>query len=136
PADEGGAELFGVKWGQWIHHESTPLKIGWWRTESGPLANTRSGAPLPVGELSLYRTRLFRGETQSLLKLESGESVVSRVVPDPSGGDDVTHKSARSATGSLYVWGTLPRSDHSSLAIEGIVFFVMTHRALDEGAHG
>ena len=88
---------------------------------------------MPVAELSLFRTRLFSGETQSLLKLESGESVFSRVIPDaPPGGEESA--AAASARG-LYVWGTLPRTDHSSLATEGVVFFVMTHRALEEGAN-
>lgn len=133
PSDEGGAELFGVKWGEWIGDESNPLKINWWRTESGLLANTRNGAPLPVAELGVFRTRLFSGETQSLLKLESGESVFSRVIPDaPAGSEDsAPEDSAR----GLYVWGTLPRTDHSSLATEGVVFFVMTHRALEDGAN-
>jgi hypothetical protein len=134
PGEDGGAELFGVKWGDWIGDEATPLKVNWWRTESGLLANTRNGAPLPVGELSLFRTRLFSGDTQSLLKLESGESVFSRVIPDAP--DDVTGTGEEtSATSGLYVWGTLPRTDHSSLATEGVVFFVMTHRALEEGAN-
>lgn len=132
PADDGGAELFGVKWGAWIGTADSPLKISWWRTESGLLANTRNGAPLPVSELNLFRTRLFSGETQSLLKLESGESVISRVIPDaPLNENDA---SPESAMGPLYVWGTLPRTDHSTLATEGVVFFVMTHRALEEGA--
>lgn len=138
PAGEGGAELFGVQWEQWLQAETTPLEIQWWRTESGLLANTRNGAPLPVANLDLFRTRLFRGESQSLLKLENGDSVFSRVIPDFSsedGEDGEIGSAAATATGPLYVWGTLPRTDHSSLATEGVVFFVMTHRALAEGAH-
>ncbi len=132
PSDDGGAEIFGVKWGDWIGDEANPLKINWWRTESGLLANTRNGAPLSVGDLTLFRTRLYSGETQSLLKLESGESVISRVIPDGPSSEGETDSA--SAANSLYVWGTLPRTDHSSLATEGVVFFVMTHRALEAGA--
>ena len=133
PSDEGGAELFGVKWGDWIGGGDSALKVNWWRTESSLLANTRNGSPLPVAELSVFKTRLFSGETQSLLKLESGESVFSRVIPDAPAGEEES-AAAASARG-LYVWGTLPRTDHSSLATDGIVFFVMTHRALEEGAN-
>ncbi len=129
PSDGGGAELFGVKWGEWKGDETNPLKVNWWRTESGLLANTRNGAPLPVSDLGLFRTRLFTGETQSLLKLEGGESVFARIIPDGPGSG------SNSSAGSLYVWGTLPRTDHSSLATDGVVFFVMTHRALEEGAN-
>lgn len=129
PPDSGGAELFGVKWGEWKGDEANPLKVNWWRTESGLLSNTRNGSPLPVSDLGLFRTRLFTGETQSLLKLESGESVFARVIPDGTAGG------SESADGSLHVWGTLPRTDHSSLATEGVVFFVMIHRALEEGAN-
>jgi len=36
--------------------------------------------------------------------------------------------------GAVYAWATIPRTDHASLATEGIVFFAMIHRALDAGA--
>jgi len=123
PRDEPGGELFGVRWREWRESESDPLAIGWWRTESGLLADTRSGAPLPVGEVDIHRTRRFEGEGQPLLELEGGEAVATRLVDasDPGGG-------------AVHVWGTLPKADHSNLATEGVVFFVMIHRALAEGA--
>ncbi|MEX2579280.1 MAG: BatA domain-containing protein [Verrucomicrobiales bacterium] len=125
PRDGGDASLFGVGWGEWLGNEGAPLEIGWWRTESGLLANTRSGSPLPIGELGIFKSRAFSGETQPLLRLESGEAVVARVITDLDGADD----------GAVYVWGTLPRTDHSTLAADGVAFFVMVHRGLEEGAN-
>ena len=133
PPEDGGGECLGVKWGEWIGDETHPLKLTWWRAESGLLANTRNGSPLPVSDLGIFRSRLYTGETQSLLKIESGESIISRIIPGASGSD--AESDSGPATGSLHVWGTLPRTDHSSLATDGIVFFVMTHRALEEGAN-
>jgi len=128
PPGDGGSEFFGVKWGDWSAGGDAPLPVKWWRTESGLLGNIRSGDPLPVSDLAIFRTRIFTGETQSLLKLENEVSVIARILTDP-----VENES--DATSSFYTWGTLPKSDHSNLATEGIVFFVMIHRALEEGAN-
>ncbi len=128
PPGDGGGHLFGMKWGDWNNYETGHPGIKWWRTESGLLANTRNGSPLSVSDLVLFRTRQFSGETQSLLTLENETPAIARVIPDL--GSNGNGNSA-----SFHVWGTLPRSDHSNLASEGIVFFVMLHRALDEGAN-
>ncbi len=128
PPDAGGGELFGLKWGEWIDGGGEPLPIDWWRTETGLLANTRNGTPLPVAELAVFRARLFEGETLPLLRLNDDRSLVARVVTDTGANE------GEAAAGTVHVWGTLPRSDHSGLASEGIVFFVMTHRALESGA--
>lgn len=119
PATDGGSELFGFSWGQWIEESEELFAVNWWRTETDILADTRGGAPLPVNELGFFRIRQFTGEDQPLLRLESGASAVSRLVTE--------------TPGPVYVWSTLPRADHSTLATEGIVFFVMIHRALAAG---
>lgn len=129
PPDEPGAEWAGVSWGEWSGGSGEAMPIEWWRTETGLLANTRSGSPLPVSELSVFRSRSYRGETLPLLKLAGDRPLVSRVLPDGGGGDE-----RRNGTGGLHVWGTLPRIDHSNLATEGVVFFVMIQRALEAGA--
>jgi hypothetical protein len=128
PADEGGGELFGVKWGEWQGGGDQPLAVDWWRTETGLLANTRNGAPLPVSELGVFRTRAFEGGDLPLLKVKDDLTVIARVLTEAGLSDE------ENANGSVHVWGTLPRADHSGLASEGVVFFVMTHRALDAGA--
>lgn len=117
--------FFGVQWGDWIEQDTQSLELGWWRTDSDLLENTRSGDPLPVNELKIFRNRLFEGDVQALLKLESGEPIIARVFGDDSTPDQ----------GAVYVWSTLPRADYSTFASEGITFFVMLHRALDQGAN-
>jgi len=128
PTDEGGGELFGVKWGEWIGGGDEALAIDWWRTETGLLANTRNGAPLPVSELGIFRTRRIEGELLPLLKLKDDLAVVARLLTTAG------EAAGETTSGSVHVWGTLPRPDHSGLASEGVVFFVMTHRALEAGA--
>lgn len=126
PADPGPA-WHGVKWGDWIEGGGEALPVEWWRTEAGLLENTRNGDPLPVSDLSVFRTRLFEGETLPLLKVGGDRTVISRVIDEEG-----ARKSG--AAGGLHVWGTLPRIDHSNLATEGVVFFVMIQRALGAGA--
>ena len=121
PGDTEEGSLFGVEWNDWIGDQSAPIEIGWWRTESGLLANTRNGSPLPIGDLRIFRSRDFSGENQPLLKLVSGESVIAKVLTE--------------TRGLVYVWGTLPRLDYSTLAADGVAFFVMIHRGLDAGAN-
>ena len=120
-SDESETSLFGFQWNDWKESENQPLPIEWWRTESGLLANTQSGEPLPVGDLSFFRTRGFSGEFQPLLRSESDAALFAKITSE--------------TPGTVYALGTLPRTDHSSLAMEGIVFFIMIHRALEEGAN-
>ena len=122
---EAGERLFGFSWGKWQESSTTSLEVGWWRTESELLANTRNGAPLPIGDLKLFKTRLFNSESQPLLKLESGEPVISKLITDHLGP----------TAGHVYIWGTLPKTDHSTFATDGVAFFVMLHRALDSGVN-
>ncbi|MDC0263248.1 BatA domain-containing protein, partial [Verrucomicrobiales bacterium] len=120
PPDELSGESFlGFKWGEYLGKGEDLLKVGWWRTESGLLANTRNGNPLPVGDLNVFQARANEGEIQPLLKLESGEVVIGKLISETQG--------------PVYIWATLPRSNFSTLASDGIAFFVMIHRALDEG---
>jgi len=120
PPDELSGESFlGFKWGEYLGKGEELLKVGWWRTESGLLANTRNGNPLPVGDLNVFQARANEGEIQPLLKLESGEVVIGKLISETQG--------------PVYIWATLPRSNFSTLASDGIAFFVMIHRALDEG---
>lgn len=95
------------------------FEVGWWRTSSGILRNTQNGDPLPLGSLRLFRIREFEGNTQSFLDLKDGRPVIARLISD--------------YRGEIYVWGTLPRATHSSLASDGVAFFVMIHRALQSG---
>lgn len=120
--DQHDAPWPGLRWTDWMESEE-PMAIEWWRTETGLLANTRSGAPLPLSEIAIRRTRLFEGNTMPLLKAAPDRTVIARVLARDA-----------DAAGSVYVWGTLPRQDHSNFTSEGIVLFAMVHRALADGA--
>lgn len=121
PAETPGHQFAGFQWQEWTSTGGDSIPIDWWRTESGLLANTQNGEPLPVGDLTLFRARQFAGEFQPLLRTGEVTSVIAKLISE--------------TPGSAYVWGTLPRTDHSSLATDGVVFFVMLHRALEEGAN-
>ncbi|MEM7698446.1 MAG: BatA domain-containing protein [Verrucomicrobiota bacterium] len=112
----------GIEWGERIQSGETPPSVEWWRTGSGLLANTRNGDPLPVNDLKILKRRPFSApDTQSFLEIADDESLLSEVItPEP---------------GHLYMLSLLPRQDHSSLASDGIAYFVMLHRALEQGAN-
>jgi len=118
--EESGGEFLGFRWEDWAGDGENPRAVSWWRTDSGLLANARNGDPLPVGDLALFRTRRFSGETRGLVRTGENEEVISQLIG--------------TSQGSAYAWGTLPRPGYSSLATDGIAFFVMTQRALASGA--
>jgi len=120
-SDEGNHAFFGIQWDDWFDRSSSPASASWWRTESGLLENTQNGTPLPVDKLRFFRHRKFAGDVQPLLKLNDETVIFAKALTETKG--------------SLYLWGTLPRTDYSTLATEGVSFFVMTHRALAEGAN-
>ncbi len=62
------------------------------------------------------RTRRFEGEVLPLLRLKDDLTVIARILDERGESDE------DSPAGSVHVWGTLPRSDHSALASEGVVF--------------
>lgn len=119
--DSGAHALFGNRWEAWSDRTSSPASASWWRTESGLLENTRNGTPLPVDKLRFFKTRAFSGELQPLLKLDDETTIFAKTLTETKG--------------SLYFLGTLPRTDHSTLATDGVSFFIMTHRGLSEGAN-
>ncbi len=121
PIPDDGRSILGMSWSPGEADRSEDgLKVGWWRTESGLLRNTQDGEPLPLGSTRVFRVSTFQGESQPLLRLEDGRTLVAR--------------SVNRLPGSLFFWGTLPRSSDSSLAADGVAFFVMIHRALERGA--
>jgi Aerotolerance regulator N-terminal len=120
PAGEGGPTFLGASWGDWQEDSAMPLSVTWWRTETGLLSNTRNGAPLPVGDWKIARHRPFIGDSQSLLRIEPDINLIARIIHD--------------GAGSAYFLGTLPRPDHANLVSEGIAFFALLHRVLDEGS--
>ncbi len=110
--------LFGCRWMNWQTNE-TPVKIGHWRPEADLLASTRSGSPLPLGELNFYRHCEIQSERTSVLgSLDGGDSLLLRALSDH---------------GAVYFFSALPGTRDSNLIDNGVVFYVMIQRALARG---
>ena len=119
PKTPGGNELFGYRWTEWDDDPAEVEDAGTWRTDAGILQNTQDGNALPVGDLKVYRHCEFEGSGSALARLQSGSPLLSRATTD---------------RGSVWFCGTLPMASHSSLARDGVVFYVMLHRAINTGA--
>ena len=119
PPRQGETGRFlGVGWGQWKQSE-VPPPVAWWRGDGDLLGHTQSNTPLPVGDLRLYQYCPITGPGTVLARLEGGTPWLLR---------------ATTRSGFLYYCATLPDADHSSLAQQGVVFYVMIQRALAVGA--
>ncbi len=111
-----GETVFGVRFGEWL-----PAKrrlIEHWRGEDDLLANGRSGAALPVGELEIDRVCGVEGEFTSLATVEGGFPLLVR---------------ATTRRGGAYFFTTTLAGSDSSLARNGVVLFAAIQRALAEG---
>src|SRR5439155_9952338 len=83
------------------------------------LANTQSGAGLPVGQLQIRRYCNLAGELTPLATLKGGRPLLARL-PTTRGG--------------AYFCTTTTEPRDSSLAANGVVLYVFVHRALAAGA--
>ncbi len=113
----------GVSWTAWEEPGKSAL-LEWWRSDAGLLGPTRAGAALPVGEIEVQRWRGIEGETIPLARLgdESNRALILAQSVDMSG-----------QTGALFLT-TLPGSGSSTMARDGVVLYVLLHRALEAGA--
>jgi hypothetical protein len=119
PKQTGTNQLFGMKWERWNQLNDQPLGIESWRSDSDLLRHTRSGLPLPVGELLTHQFCTVSGDGTVLARLEGGQPFLIRAASDG---------------GPVYFFATLPHGEHSSLAQQGVVFYVIVQRALSLGA--
>ncbi len=120
PMQSGGEPWLGIKWGEWqTAPGDTAIPIASWRGDSGILRHTQSGTPLPVGQLRIFKHRELVGPSTVVARLQNGKPLLARLDQDSR---------------EVYLVTTLPRSDYSSLAQDGIVFYVLIHRALADGA--
>ena len=131
PPESSGPDTFqGVAWGEWQSiGEGEPESIDWWRNDSGPLANTRDGAALPVGEVTIRRRRELVSEDNRLLplaRMANKEPLLARATPSDT--------STANSRGDVYFLATLPGTGDSTLARDGVVLFAFLHRCLDAGA--
>ena len=115
--------LFDVKWGAWkttIEKSGESMRVANWRDQSDLLANSESGTALPVGKLRTFRYREISGkQLTTLARFEDGNFLLSRFP---------------TTKGAAYFLSTLPQQSHSTLASDGVVFYITLQRALAHGA--
>ncbi len=118
PRSGGGGEFLGTKWTTW---ESRPQDsvVETWRGDQDVLANTISGAALPVGELQIRNTCGLAGDFTPLASVRGGSVLLARVTTN---------------AGGAYFCSTTPAPGDSSLATNGVVFYVLVQRAQAAGA--
>jgi hypothetical protein len=120
PAQSGTEEIFDTEWEDWLTADTnTPFVVGTWRDDSDLLSKARGGETLPVGDLRIFQHCKVKSAGNVLARLESGEPLLIRAATDDGG---------------VYFCTTLPQPTHSSLARDGVVFYVMLQRALAAGS--
>jgi hypothetical protein len=119
PASPGEGEFFGVGWKGWVE-EPEEIPVENWRGDQDLLANTQSGAALPVGQLQIRRYAGLSGEAFTpLASVRGGKPLLVR---------------ATTARGGAYFLTTTPAAGDSSLATSGVVLYVLVQRAMAAGA--
>ena len=122
------AEFLGARWESWTEspggaaadgEERAGLPVENWRGDQDLLANTQSGAALPVGQLQVRKYCGLAGELTALASLRGGKPLLGR---------------ASTTRGGVYFCATTPAPADSSLATSGIVVYVAVQRALAAGA--
>jgi hypothetical protein len=123
PPAPSAATAFGLGWSGWAAPEQGErFAVSGWRTDSGLLANTRSGSPLPLGQIPVFQACRIAGEPAAeLAGLGNGMPLLVR---------------AQVESGSVWFCATLPGPQYSGLASNGIVFYIMVQRALATGLQG
>lgn len=118
PRGPGQAEFAGARWTSWADN-AKELPVDNWRSDQDLLAQTQSGAALPVGRLQVKKYCGLSGEFTPLATLRGGVPLLVRVT---------------TGAGGVYLCATTPAVGDSSLATEGVVLYVLVQRALAAGA--
>jgi Aerotolerance regulator N-terminal len=118
PRAPGDAVFLGARWQNWTE-EQMEIPVETWRGDQDVLANTQSGAALPVGQLRIRRWCGLEGELTPLASVKGGRPLLARL-PSNRGG--------------VYFCATTPDPGDSSLAANGVVLYVFVQRALAAGA--
>jgi hypothetical protein len=140
PAIPDSTTFAGLGWTAWTDHPE-PIVPATWRTDQDVLANTLSGAALPVGDLAIRRSCGISGEAATregtaaegaaglpLASLPGGEMLLARSVA----GDRHAPGAALPQGGVLFC-ATTPLGRDSSLASEGVVLYSLVQRSIDRG---
>ncbi len=117
PESPTETEFAGLRWTLW--HEQTNVPVTTWVGDQDLLANARSGASLPVGELKVSRYCELEGVCTSLATLDGGAPLLARAMTDQR---------------NVYFCCTTTSTADSSFARDGVVLYAMIHRALAAGA--
>jgi hypothetical protein len=117
PRIPGDAEFMGVRW-QARTEGKSDTAVETWRGDQDLLANTQSGAALPVGQLRIHHYNGLAGEVIPLASLKGGAPLLARVPTNAS----------------VYFCATTADAADSSLVRDGVVLYVLVHRALAAGA--
>jgi hypothetical protein len=118
PRNPGQAEFSGARWTTWVDR-SREVPVDNWRGDQDLLAQTQSGAALPVGQLQVRKYCGLAGEFTRLATLSGGDPLLA-LVP--------------ASTGAAYFCATTPAAADSSLATGGVVLYVLVQRAMAAGA--
>lgn len=120
PATPDSQEIFGARWGSWQQAPADkPLPVAFWNGDGDLLAKTQNGNSLPIARLRIFRYCELEGGGSPLARLDGGAPLLTRVSADGA---------------AAYFLTTLPHSTCSTLAQDGVAFYVMLHRALSLGA--
>ena len=119
PSQNADERLFGSHWGDWQTPGSQQVfSTAWWRGDTDLLAHVESGNALPLNELRTYKYRSFESPGTPLARYDDDAPLLTRVATD---------------RGAVYFCSTLPTAQFSSLEREGVIFYVILQRALDQG---
>jgi len=158
PETPDDTTAFGIRWVGW---ESVPAtsgaidpadttsgtvslaRIAQWQNDSQLLANTLSGAALPLGQLGVRRLCGFEGTAVPLASLPDGRPILARVEswrPDGTRDGNPTDGASRSdgmtgkALSGITLCTTTPSDRDSTLAGDGVVLYVAIQRLLAAGS--
>ncbi len=118
PREPDSTTFRGLQWTTW-NTDAVESVVDTWRTDQDLLANTLSGAALPVGQLAIRRHCGLTGTATTLAALKGGVPLLARAPTD---------------RGGLYFCATTVAPADSSLATDGVVLYVALHRAIAAGA--
>jgi Aerotolerance regulator N-terminal len=119
PRVPGDREFLGAQWKSWVDSASKDAPVANWRGDQDLLANTQSGALLPVGQLQIHRYCRLAGDFTPLAGLQGGSPLLARSTRDHS---------------AAYFFTTTTVPSDSSLATDGVVLYVLVQRAMAAGA--
>jgi hypothetical protein len=119
PRTPNDREFLGARWKAWNPPGSKDSLIANWRSDQDLLANTQSGARLPVGQLQIHRYCTLTGDFTPLASLQGGTPLLARSAQNHSGA---------------YFFATTTSPADSSVATDGVVLYVLVQRAMAAGA--